>query len=454
MTQRVGGPKKIGKSDITGALGVNIIERRLLEMGYLWYPSGGVEAGIDGRLEIRAESGEVTNLVISVQSKATDGAFQSETPSHFSFGCSDRDLQYWLRGNLPVILICSRPRTDEAYWVSIRDYFADPQRKASKTIRFSKLDDVFDLSAAECLKRIAVPTDGGYYLGAKPRREVIFSDLLPIREFPNRYFRARAIQSSRKDALNELYAAHPNGKVARAFIVHDQTIYSFFDLSENRWEPVAETGTVESDLTFEWSLNTDPVRRNLFVELLNVTLQEQLREDDIYYSKLLGCFYHRASDDLSDVSRKYMSRRKEASRDVFKRYQSKLDPSKTSYYRHSAFTGHFLQLDGNWFLQITPTYRFTRDGWNDSRFSSDALSGIKRLENNQAVHGQVVMWGAVVQTENLFNQSNQLKFFPLLQFKVDSGFNDSDWLKREDAEKQMDPEQEQAEDLEQGELGL
>ena len=111
MAQRVSGPKKIGKNDITGALGVNIIERRLLEMGYLWYPSGGVEAGIDGRLEIRAESGEVTNLVISVQSKATDGLFQSETDTHFSFVCSERDLRYWLQGNLPVILVCSRPKT-------------------------------------------------------------------------------------------------------------------------------------------------------------------------------------------------------------------------------------------------------------------------------------------------------------------------------------------------------
>jgi hypothetical protein len=278
--------------------------------------------------------------------------------------------------------------------------------------------------------------------------------LLPLREFPNRYFRARAIQSSRKDAINELYAVYPKARFTRAFIVHDETIYSFFDLSERWWEPVAETGTVESDLTFEWSMNTDPVRRNLFVELLNVTLQEQLREDDIFFSKLHGFFYHRASDDLSDVRRTYMSRRKEASRDVFKRYQSKLDPNKTSYYRHSAFIGHFLQLDGNWFLQITPTYRFTRDGQNDSRFSSEALSGIKRLENNQAVHGQVVMWGALLKTENLFNQHNMLKFLPLLQFAVDSGFNDSDWLKREDAEKQANQEEDAELFLEPGELGL
>jgi len=454
MTQRAGGPKKIGMGDITGALGVNIIERRLLEMGYLWYPSGGVEAGIDGRLEIRAESGEVTNLVVSVQSKATDGSFQAETPTHFSFSCSDRDLQYWLRGNLPVILVCSRPRADEAYWVSIRDYFADPQRQASKTIRFSKADDAFDLLAKERIKRIAVPSDGGFYLGLQPRRETLFSDLLPIREFPNRFYRARAFHSLRKDALRALYAAYPEGLVAQAFVIHDETIFSFLDLSERWWATVAERGTVESDLTFEWSIDTNPVRRNLFVELLNVTLQAQLREDGILFSKLNGFFYHRASDDLSDVRRSYMSRRNEASRDVFKRYQSKLDPDKTSYYRHSAFVGQFLQLDGNWFLQITPTYRFTHDGKNDSRFSADALSGIKRLEKNQAVHGQVVMWGALLQAENLFNQGNLLKFLPLMKFETQSGFDDSDWRKREDEEKQMSMEDVELQDMDQGDLDL
>jgi hypothetical protein len=111
-------------------------------------------------------------------------------------------------------------------------------------------------------------------------------------------------------------------------------------------------------------------------------------------------------------------------------------------------------LDGNWFLQITPTYRFTHDGRNDSRFSADALSGIKRLEKNQAVHGQVVMWGALLQSENLFNQGNMLKFLPLMRFETESGFDDSDWLKREDEEKQMSMEDEEAQDLEQGDLGL
>jgi hypothetical protein len=69
-------PKKIGNSDMIGARGVNLIERRILEMGYVWYPSQGVEAGIDGRLEIRNQDAEVTNCILSVQSKATRRLFR------------------------------------------------------------------------------------------------------------------------------------------------------------------------------------------------------------------------------------------------------------------------------------------------------------------------------------------------------------------------------------------
>jgi hypothetical protein len=37
------------------------------------------------------------------------------------------------------------------------------------------------------------------------------------------------------------------------------------------------------------------------VELLNVTLQDQLREDDIHFSNAGKLYFHRASDDLSDT---------------------------------------------------------------------------------------------------------------------------------------------------------
>ena len=102
-------PKKIGHTTLLGERGVNLVARRVMEMGFVWYPTGSVEAGIDGHIELRdAETGEVFNAVIGVQSKATDHSFPNETATGFDFYCNKRDLDYWLKGNLPVVLVVSR----------------------------------------------------------------------------------------------------------------------------------------------------------------------------------------------------------------------------------------------------------------------------------------------------------------------------------------------------------
>lgn len=215
-----------------GARGVNLIERRILEMGFLWYPSGGVEAGIDGRLEIRNEDSEVTNCIISVQSKATDGAFEGETESELTFTCSERDLRYWLKGNLPVIVVCSRPRTDEAYWLSIKDYFSDPIRRVARKLRFVKARNSFNLLAKDSLIKLALPNEGGLYLGATPKQETIFTDLLPVEQFPERFYHAHTHFSSQKEALDFLFeSARASGsEVWRGFTINNSTIYSFYAL--------------------------------------------------------------------------------------------------------------------------------------------------------------------------------------------------------------------------------
>jgi hypothetical protein len=54
--------KKIGKSDVIGQQGMSLIEGIVLSMGFMFYQTGGVEAGIDGFIELRdAETGEVGN---------------------------------------------------------------------------------------------------------------------------------------------------------------------------------------------------------------------------------------------------------------------------------------------------------------------------------------------------------------------------------------------------------
>src|SRR5262245_19095454 len=129
--------KKRSHQDIIGGQGIALINQLVLAMGYIWRETGW-DAGIDGQIEIRdAATGEMTNRIIQVQSKATEAAFSAETSDTLEYLCKETDLNYWLNGNAPVILVRSRPKTGEAYCVSVKDYFSDPKRLKDRRVVFS-----------------------------------------------------------------------------------------------------------------------------------------------------------------------------------------------------------------------------------------------------------------------------------------------------------------------------
>src|SRR4051794_1202783 len=101
--------KKIQRNVLLGQEGINILEAAVLKMGFVWSPMGAIEAGIDGTIEIRdPETGDMLHSIIRVQSKATSGPLTADTGKTFEYLCDERDLDYWLRGNAPVILVRSR----------------------------------------------------------------------------------------------------------------------------------------------------------------------------------------------------------------------------------------------------------------------------------------------------------------------------------------------------------
>src|SRR2546430_13274983 len=158
-----------GHQSVIGQRGGNLIEKRILEMGWLWHPTGVFDAGIDGFIELRdPATGEALNSIIQVQSRAANGRFTGETDRQFEYLCTERDLAYWLAGNAPVILVCSRPDTEEAYWVSLKDYFRDPERRRSRRIVFDKQRDRLTGDAREPLQRLAIPKDAGIYFSSLP----------------------------------------------------------------------------------------------------------------------------------------------------------------------------------------------------------------------------------------------------------------------------------------------
>jgi hypothetical protein len=101
---------------LIGEGGVAIIARRVNEMGFLYHDRR-VDHGIDGEIELVAADGAALNAVVMVQSKASNRRHVFETADSFQWTADAADLEYWLGGNVPVIVVLSRPAEDLAWLV-------------------------------------------------------------------------------------------------------------------------------------------------------------------------------------------------------------------------------------------------------------------------------------------------------------------------------------------------
>lgn len=441
--------KFVHANSLIGQQGINLIASTVAEMGYIWTPTTGhSDAGIDGYIEIRRmDTGEATNFILQVQSKATAREWENETGENFDFRCDERDLNYWLQGNAPVILIVSRPKSNEAYWISIKEYFSDLEKRKARKIRFNKRQDVFASVAASALTGKAMPRDAGVYLAPPPKSETIFSNLLPVGRYAPDLYSAETKHRKPTEIWNIFkdMDVRPGGE----WLLKDGKIFSFHDLAQEPWVKVCDTGTVKKLNTDDWALSHSQDKKSDFVRLLGLALKAFLGWKAVWYQKPkngFGFYYFAPTKDLSPRVVRW-KRTKESERTVFQAYPSKKDPSRIAYYRHSAFESKFRRFGGNWFLEITPTYHFTSDGKMPSKFRESYLAGIKRIEKNVAVTGSALFWAHLLTARDLFSKTSPfLTFSDLLEFPVEFGIHDEDWIaKAEPEEKEQLQESDNAE---------
>lgn len=453
--------KQIHGHSILAQQGVNLIATAVADMGFMWTPTtGSSDAGIDGFIEIRnSETGEATNLIVQVQSKATGREWENETADGFWFRCGERDLDYWLQGNAPVILVASRPSTGEAYWVSIKDYFADLERRKAKKVFFEKNADAFTANCGNALMALARPKGSGLYLAAPPISESLRLNLLPIGRYAQTIYFAETPYREREPVLTVLRDAGLKG--ANAFMLKDGKLFTFHDLHISPWLELC-SGKIENLDSDDWALSRDPVKQGNFVRLLNGALRAFLGGKGIWFYQPrngYGYFYFAPSRDpntevngkagpnggtdvLPNEKRPELppkiirwKSRKENERTVFKAYYGKKDPTRIVYYRHLGFEPRFRRFGLSWYLEVTPTYHFTSDGNKVSNFAESYLSGIKRIEKHAAVHADLRFWGYILTDRGLFTKSvDFLTLCEPLTFPTDFGIPEEDWLGRADEE--------------------
>lgn len=435
--------KKVTSQGIIGQLGANLIEKVVLKMGYIWRATSIFDVGIDGEVEIRdPDIGEMTNLIIKVQAKATTNPFQAETDNSFEYSCTQRDLDYWLRGNVPVILIVCRPDTDEAYWVSIKDYFSDPVTQNARKVLFDKQRTRFDDSCAAELKKLALPKDSGIYFVPQQQTETLYTNLLKVTSLAPKIYVASTNYRERREIRDKFYSIEV--KVGPEWILTDKQIVSFHNLKEAPFNEICDLGTCESFSTQKWSNSKDEDTKRQFVQLLNKCLRERTRFLGLDFNDAHQYYYFPATKGLKTREVSYYGSQKRVSREVFKEYKKKSDPSQRAYCRHSAFEGQFLRLGDKWYLEITPTYHFTWDGYKKDMFREERLQGIKRLDRNPAVLGQLRMWAVYLSRPQDLLSSNYpfLRFGQLATVDINVSLPDDVWYKSEEKDKSAEENKE------------
>ncbi|MGH9891724.1 MAG: DUF4365 domain-containing protein [bacterium] len=414
--------KKVGRATITGERGIALIQRRVLEMGLIWHQRQ-VDAGIDGDIELRDSVSEVVlNSVIFVQSKASDRPFPGETENGFHYLCDKRDIDYWMSGNAPVLLICSHPDSQEAWWVSVKDAFSDPGARADRKAHFNKNTQRFDAAAREAIMQLGIAPSKGIYLRPPPRSETLISNLLEVRHVSPVIYSAPSPYKSGRDARSAL---KERDVWSGDWLLRDDMVFSFRPLGDSDLAILCD-GPGETFDTDEWADNEDSELRRRVVELLNNTLRE-MTSRDLRWSRDRRHLFFKATRDLRP--RRISTGPRGRGLTVFRAYPNKKDPTKIAFYRHSAVRRQFLRLDGQWFLELLPTYHYTFDGFNESKFTGNLLSQIKRLERNAAVLRQVRMWANYLRREEslLEEVDRRLRFGDLALFDVDRGINDASW---------------------------
>jgi len=427
------------ESGFVGQSGINFIATVVGKMRHLWTPTPAQsDVGIDGYIEIcREGDGDQrvpTNFIIQVQSKASDVQWAHEDLTGFVHRVDGRDLQHWLNGNCPVILVVSRPRTDEAYWVSIKDYFSSLEAKKTRTIYFKKALHRFDENIDFALQRLAIPSSVGLQLEVSQKQELLLGNLLPLVSSPNSIFTAKTRYRSFKSVYAK--AKQLGGSLGREWFLKNGMVISFRPLDEDPWVNLLQSKAINVVSTSTYAESRDPEKLRDFVRLMNLCLTTFLEVRGLKRFKLAATksLYYFVPNS-KEIERRHTWGDRGSDRRVIQKIMAKGDPRRIICYRHHALIPSFESYGGKWFLVIEPTYHFTFDGEKEYTLRAEYLSGIKRIEKHQAVSNNTKFWGYFLTYSDMFDQRKELlSFGSQLEFSCDDGIADDVWLSQADDE--------------------
>lgn len=404
-----------------GYRGEAFVAKAVSDAGHIWNDTKR-DFALDGQIEFVDADREVTGVAVLAQVKATEVGFSGDSAAGFNFRCDADHIAYWTRLGRPVVLICVDLRVDRAWWKRVDTWFADPEHRARRVVRFDKATDCFDLDAFSTLSALGVPI--GEPLPRLEGSERLVSNLLVVDDFAPMIYEASTPCRDRGDAWERMRA---NNEFEAGFLLSGGKIYSMCPLDRGPLAVLCD-GPATPIVTETWSNSDDLALRRRFVSLLNFTLRSAHHPDLVWHpgKKVV---YMQAPRDGSN--RKIRGRYQGAKgRNFFAPYKSKDDDTKTKYCRHYAADLRFRCWGGQWYLEINPTYHFTIDGRRDSLYDAEYVKKIKRMERNNAVYQLVRAWADYLQGEDtlLATRDERIRFGQLLELDCDAAIDENVWV--------------------------
>jgi hypothetical protein len=175
-------------------------------------------------------------------------------------------------------------------------------------------------------------------------------------------------------------------EVPEDFEVHSNRVISFHDPSakDSLLQPYIDAGTL-TEITPKVYYAADDDQLNVFKSLLRRALQRQLRPEHVRWQDKKHMFFYGAGHKFEERMVAWKEERA-AMRTVFQKTMKKNKPDEILTCKHLAFYVDFHLIEGAWFIAITPTWYFSRDGYRPDRFAAKRISWLKRQENDQQVH--------------------------------------------------------------------
>lgn len=375
--------KIVKDSHVTGMKGVNLFERYCLNHNpvIIFKETLKSDFGIDADLEMteKNENGKVTPTgeIIKVQVK-TDGTggdgksyIRGTTQSGFEFYASKEDLEYWIKyksHGYEVLLVVVDAVNEKIYCrkvieTDIGTVTLAVKKKKTYPIHFDKKAHLLDVGGSDFRERFSDTFRSRVNYSVT---ETIVSNLMKFQKHPrylyayqSKYKDTRAIRTLITSSETELKFGD-----CPFFIAYGSIVYTFHKLGKEYATFVSKVLVENTAETFNYiAILENVILRRHYVELLNEYFKEVLHKKHLSYSRRYKRFYFsfNAAKDKAPLTVEAKTRVRETwvPRKVVTWHEY---GQSYKFFRHLAFSLHFLFIEDQLYASIGNKYFFTEDG--------------------------------------------------------------------------------------------